>query len=260
MACALAGLALLSPVLATLALWILLCDGAPVLFSQMRVGRLGKHFRIWKFRTMRPGAAGGSITAAGDTRITAAGAVLRKFKLDELPQLFNVLRGDMSLVGPRPEMPEYVDRESPMWQAVLQVPPGITDLATLVYRDEEALLSAHSDTDRFYREAVLPAKLRLNLAYLQNTQPVARREADLADGALQPGAGTIRSRAHSQNSWYGSRTCQRLLSPFIGRQSVRKKSAKWSIPCARVGSPPDRGRRASSASSAATSALRTRLP
>jgi lipopolysaccharide/colanic/teichoic acid biosynthesis glycosyltransferase len=165
--CALVGLVILSPVLAALALWILLCDGPPVLFSQMRVGHLGKHFRIWKFRTMRPGAAGGSITAAGDTRITAAGAALRKFKLDELPQLFNVLRGDMSLVGPRPEMPEYVDRESPMWQAVLQVPPGITDLATLVYRDEEALLSAHRDTDLFYREAVLPAKLRLNLAYLQ---------------------------------------------------------------------------------------------
>jgi lipopolysaccharide/colanic/teichoic acid biosynthesis glycosyltransferase len=172
-ACALAGLALLSPVLAMLALWILLCDGPPVLFSQMRVGRLGKHFRIWKFRTMRPGAAGGSITAAGDARITAAGAVLRKFKLDELPQLFNVLRGDMSLVGPRPEMPEYVDPESPMWQAVLEVPPGITDLATLVYRDEEALLSAQCDTDRFYREAVLPAKLRLNLAYLQ-TRCLAR--------------------------------------------------------------------------------------
>lgn len=165
-ACALVGLVLLSPVLATLALWILLRDGSPILFSQMRVGRSAKLFRIWKFRTMRTGAAGGSITAAGDRRITPTGAVLRKFKLDELPQLFNVLRGDMSLIGPRPEMPEYVNRESPLWQAVLQVPPGITDLATLLYRDEEALLSAHRDADRFYREAVLPEKLRLNLAYL----------------------------------------------------------------------------------------------
>lgn len=163
---ALIGLVLLSPVLAILALWILLRDGSPILFSQMRVGRSGKLFRIWKFRTMRPGAAGGSITAAGDRRITTTGAVLRKFKLDELPQLFNVLRGDMSLIGPRPEMPEYVNLESPMWQAVLQVPPGITDLATLLYRDEEALLSAHCDADWFYRETVLPEKLRLNLAYL----------------------------------------------------------------------------------------------
>jgi lipopolysaccharide/colanic/teichoic acid biosynthesis glycosyltransferase len=164
---ALVGLVLLSPVLVTLALWILLRDGRPILFTQMRVGRAGKLFRIWKFRTMRTGAAGGSITAAGDRRITPTGALLRRFKLDELPQLFNVLRGDMSLIGPRPEMPEYVNLESLMWQAVLQVPPGITDLATLLYRDEEALLSGHRDVDRFYREALLPAKLRLNLAYLQ---------------------------------------------------------------------------------------------
>jgi lipopolysaccharide/colanic/teichoic acid biosynthesis glycosyltransferase len=137
------------------------------LFSQMRVGQYGVQFRIWKFRTMRAGSAGSAVTAAGDRRITGIGAILRKFKLDELPQLFNVLRGDMSLVGPRPEAPEYVNGRSPMWQAVLQAQPGITDLATLIYRDEEALLEASGDAERFYREGVLPAKLWLNLAYMR---------------------------------------------------------------------------------------------
>jgi lipopolysaccharide/colanic/teichoic acid biosynthesis glycosyltransferase len=165
--CAAAGLLLLSPVFALVALLILLCDGRPVLFSQMRVGQYGVQFRIWKFRSMQAGACGSSVTAAGDGRITGIGARLRKFKLDELPQLFNVLRGDMSLVGPRPEAPEYVDRRSPTWQAVLQIRPGITDLATLIYRDEESLLEASGDADRFYREGVLPAKLWLNLAYMR---------------------------------------------------------------------------------------------
>jgi lipopolysaccharide/colanic/teichoic acid biosynthesis glycosyltransferase len=165
--CAAAGLLLLSPLFAVVALLILLRDGRPVLFSQMRVGQYGVPFRIWKFRTMRAGSTGSAVTAAGDSRITGTGARLRKFKLDELPQLFNVLRGDMSLVGPRPEAPEYVNVRSPMWQAVLQVRPGITDLATLLYRDEEALLEASGDADRFYREGVLPAKLWLNLAYMR---------------------------------------------------------------------------------------------
>ncbi len=165
--CGAVGLLFLSPFLALLALEILLRDGRPVLFSQMRVGRYGVHFRIWKFRTMRSGAAGRAITTAGDERITETGVWLRKFKLDELPQLFNVLRGEMSLVGPRPEVPEYVDPRSPIWQTVLQVRPGITDLATLLHRDEEELLGAARDAESFYREVVLPAKLRLNLAYLR---------------------------------------------------------------------------------------------
>jgi lipopolysaccharide/colanic/teichoic acid biosynthesis glycosyltransferase len=165
--CGAFGLLFLSPLLAALALLILLRDGRPVLFSQMRVGQYGIQFRIWKFRTMRAGDTGRAITTAGDGRVTETGAWLRKFKLDELPQLLNVLRGDMSLVGPRPEVPEYVNARSPMWQAVLQVRPGITDLATLVYRNEEELLEAFSDADRFYREAVLPAKLGLNLAYIR---------------------------------------------------------------------------------------------
>jgi lipopolysaccharide/colanic/teichoic acid biosynthesis glycosyltransferase len=148
------------------ALLILLTDGRPVLFSQTRTGQYGSQFRIWKFRTMRAGSAGSGITAAGDLRVTATGARLRRYKLDELPQLFNVLRGDMSLVGPRPEVPEYVDERSRMWQAVLQVKPGITDVATLIYRNEEALLGAAHDPDSFYRDTLLPAKLCLSLAYL----------------------------------------------------------------------------------------------
>jgi len=165
--CASVGLLLLSPLFAVLALAVLLFSGRPVLFSQARMGRYAVQFRIWKFRTMHTGAAGPAITADGDSRVTVIGRWLRKFKLDELPQLFNVLRGDMSVVGPRPEVPQYVNLRSPLWHAVLQVRPGITDLATLIYRDEEKLLRTSGDADRLYRETVLPAKLRLNLAYLQ---------------------------------------------------------------------------------------------
>jgi lipopolysaccharide/colanic/teichoic acid biosynthesis glycosyltransferase len=165
-ACSAAGLLFLAPVLGGIALVIVLDDGLPVFFTQTRVGRKGKPFRIWKFRTMRSGSHGSKITAAGDGRITRAGAILRKYKLDELPQLLNVFKGDMSLVGPRPEVPEHVRVEAAEWQTVLHVRPGITDLATLVYRDEELILGASGDPDTFYRESVLPAKLLLNIAYL----------------------------------------------------------------------------------------------
>jgi len=164
--CCAAGLLVLMPVFAGVALVIVLDDGPPILFSQTRVGRNGKLFRIWKFRTMRAGTHGPTITAAGDDRITRVGEKLRKFKLDELPQLFNVLKGDMSVVGPRPEVPELVQFQEPMWQAILDVRPGITDLATLLYRDEERILGASRDPDAFYRESVLPTKLSWNLAYL----------------------------------------------------------------------------------------------
>jgi lipopolysaccharide/colanic/teichoic acid biosynthesis glycosyltransferase len=132
------------------------------------VGRYGEPFRIWKFRTMQRNSRGSSITSAGDSRITPTGAALRKYKLDELPQLLNVLRGEMSLVGPRPEVPEYVRFDAPIWRSVLQVRPGITDLASLMYRDEEALLHTAPDCDAFYRDQVQPAKLALNLMYLGN--------------------------------------------------------------------------------------------
>ena len=167
-ACSAAGLLLLLPVFADVAVAIILDDGLPVLFSQTRVGRNGKLFRIWKFRTMRRGSQGSAITASGDARVTRAGARLRKYKLDELPQLLNVLKGDMSLIGPRPEVPEHVQFQAPMWQAILQVRPGITDLATLLYRDEERILGTCQNADTFYRESVLPAKLFWNLAYLRS--------------------------------------------------------------------------------------------
>ena len=165
-ACAFAGLLILLPVFAGLALAILWDDGPPVLFGQIRVGWKGQLFVIWKFRTMRAGAQGRAITAAGDCRVTRIGAWLRKFKLDELPQLFNVLKGDMGLIGPRPEVPEYVQFDNSLWQAVLEVRPGITDLATLIHRDEEEILGASGNADTVYRETILPAKLYLNLAYL----------------------------------------------------------------------------------------------
>jgi lipopolysaccharide/colanic/teichoic acid biosynthesis glycosyltransferase len=165
--CAAAGLLILMPALAALAVAILCDDGAPVFYSQTRVGRRGEPFRIWKFRSMRAGSQGSVITAEGDRRVTRVGAALRRLKLDELPQLFNVLKGDMSLVGPRPEVPEYVQLDAPVWQSVLQVRPGVTDLATLLYRDEEKLLGTSGDPGTFYRETVLPAKLALNLGYLR---------------------------------------------------------------------------------------------
>jgi len=166
--CAATGMLFLMPVFAGLALLIVWDDGLPVLFSQTRVGRSGRPFRIWKFRTMRRDSHGGVITVAGDARVTRAGAVLRRSKLDELPQLFNVLKGDMSLVGPRPEVAEHVQLDAPIWQAVLQVRPGITDLASLLYRNEEELLAAAGDPNALYRESVLPAKLLLNLRYLRS--------------------------------------------------------------------------------------------
>jgi lipopolysaccharide/colanic/teichoic acid biosynthesis glycosyltransferase len=161
------GLLVLAPLLAGIAMLVLACDGRPVLFRQVRVGKKGRRFMIWKFRTMRAGG-GSSITAEDDGRITRLGSWLRKFKLDELPQLFNVLKGDLSLIGPRPEVPRFVEIGHPLWQAVLQVRPGITDLASLVYRHEEQLLRGLSDHESHYRKTILPDKLRLNLRYLRH--------------------------------------------------------------------------------------------
>ena len=191
--CAAIGLLFLTPLFAILALLIVLRDGAPVLFSQTRIGRNGKPFRIWKFRTMRAGSRGSVITAAGDDRVTRTGAALRKHKLDELPQLFNVLKGDMSLVGPRPEVPEHVQLAAPIWQAILQVRPGITDLASLIYRDEEQVLGASRDPDAFYREQVLPSKLLLNLEVSWHSVPRTRPQTDLAKHSLQPSPYKLRS-------------------------------------------------------------------
>ncbi len=162
------ALVVLSPVLAAASLAVVIEDGRPILFRQVRVGRRGRPFQLLKFRSMRTAHSGTRITAAGDRRVTRTGRILRKFKLDELPQLWNVVRGDISLIGPRPEVPAFVDPADGTWQQILEVRPGITDLATLVYRNEEEILGGHPDPEYLYRHEVLPAKLRLNLLYMRN--------------------------------------------------------------------------------------------
>lgn len=161
------GLLLLSPLFLLIALWIKLDDGGPVFFRQERIGHHGKPFRMWKFRTMVRDAEkqGRQITVGRDPRITRAGHALRKYKLDELPQLLNVLAGKMSLVGPRPEVPRYVALYTPEQRAVLDFVPGITDLASIAYRNENRLLGAAADPERLYIETIMPAKLHINLEY-----------------------------------------------------------------------------------------------
>lgn len=162
------GLALLSPLLAIVAMCVKMTSRGPVFFRQTRVGQNGHPFTILKFRSMtcRDAGTGSGITAAGDARITRVGQTIRGYKLDELPQLWNVLRGEMSLVGPRPELPEYVLLYSPEQLRVLAVRPGITDLASLAYRDEERMLAGQSAPEHFYVRSVLPDKLRRNLEYI----------------------------------------------------------------------------------------------
>ena len=167
------ALILLAPVLVLVGLLILLDDGRPILFRQKRVGKNGRLFDILKFRTMRVAPGGPAITAAGDGRVTRVGARLRKYKLDEVPQFFSVLRGDMNLIGPRPEAPEFVEPDDHLWQTVLQVRPGITDLATLAFRNEEEILGPAADPEAYYRSSILPEKLRLNVLY-QRSRSLAR--------------------------------------------------------------------------------------
>lgn len=161
------ALVALAPVFAVVALAILLEDGRPIFFRQTRIGRSGRPFLLWKFRSMRNGLSGTAITAGGDPRITRVGALIRRYKVDEFPQFWNVTRGDLRLVGPRPEVAPYVDLTDPTWRAVLSVTPGITDLATLVFRNEEEQLRAVDDPESYYRLVILPAKLALNLEYLE---------------------------------------------------------------------------------------------
>jgi lipopolysaccharide/colanic/teichoic acid biosynthesis glycosyltransferase len=163
-----AGLLLLSPVLAVVAVAVKASSPGPVLFRQERVGRGGVPFQLLKFRTMRVGGTGPQVTAAGDRRVTGTGRFLRRYKIDEFPQLVNVLRGDMSLVGPRPEVRRYVERFADDYARILAVRPGITDLAAIEYRNEEAILAQASDPEAAYVESVLPAKIRLYDQYLRS--------------------------------------------------------------------------------------------
>lgn len=161
------GLVVLLPALLVIWLGILTLDGRPAFFLQERVGFHGRVFRIYKFRTMVLGAhrLGQSLTIGRDARVTRIGHWLRKYKLDELPQLFNVLRGEMSLVGPRPEVPKFVALYSPEQRKVLELVPGITDPASIVFRDEAGLLVDCEDPERVYVERIMPEKIQLNLAY-----------------------------------------------------------------------------------------------
>lgn len=163
------GLVVLAPLFAVVALAIAATSPGPVFFRQERVGRGGRTFRIHKFRTMRVDAekVGGQLTVGGDPRITRVGAFLRASKLDELPQLIDVVRGEMALVGPRPEVPRYVARYSAEERRVLDVRPGITDPASIEYRDESAVLARATDPERAYVEEIMPHKLAINLAYLE---------------------------------------------------------------------------------------------
>lgn len=162
-----AGLAVLCPVLAVCAILVRISSPGEIFFRQQRMGRGGKLFTLYKFRTMVVSGSGLPITAADDRRITAIGRVLRKWKLDELPEIYNVLRGDMSFVGPRPEVPELVDLGDPAWNIILKARPGITDTVTLCLRNEEAVLAAVEDKESFYRDTIQPFKIKGYLEYLQ---------------------------------------------------------------------------------------------
>lgn len=163
--CSLAGLLLLSPLFCAIALAIKLDDGGVVFFKQERVGRDFRLFRVYKFRSMIPRAErAGFITTAADSRVTRAGSWLRRYKLDELPQLFNVLKGDMQFVGARPEVERYVNIFRSEYAEILRDRPGITDPATLAYRHEEQMLST-GQVEQQYVEQILPAKIKLSLAY-----------------------------------------------------------------------------------------------
>lgn len=170
----LTGIVVLSPLFIILAALLLASSGRPVLFIQERIGMGGRVFRLFKFRSMRnaPGAGSAAITASDDRRVTGIGRLLRVTKLDELPQLFNILTGRMSIVGPRPEMPRYVAGYDPRQCRVLDVRPGLTDPATLKFRHEESILASIAETEReaFYIREILPRKLDLNLSYIERAK------------------------------------------------------------------------------------------
>jgi len=160
----------LSPALLVIAALVKAGGPGPVFYAQERVGRRGRPFRLYKFRTMVTDAdkSGPSVTSSGDARITPLGRTLRKWKLDELPQLWNVVRGDMSLVGPRPEVRKYTDIFRDDYSEILEISPGITDYAALEYRDEEEVLARYPDAEEAYTSVVLPEKIALYRQYLRD--------------------------------------------------------------------------------------------
>ena len=163
------GLLLLWPVMLIIALLVKLrMPGGPAIFSQKRVGKDGRFFTMYKFRTMSTDPGGSSVSVAGDQRVTPLGARLRRFKLDELPQLWNVLKGDMSFVGPRPDVPGYADQLVGEDREILLLRPGITGPASLKYRNEEELLASVEDPQRYNDEVIFPDKVRINRYYLHH--------------------------------------------------------------------------------------------
>ena len=164
--CSFLGLTVLSPVLLVVSVLVAVTSPGGVFFRQERIGKDGKPFRIFKFRSMRKENAGLKITTGNDSRITPVGRFLRKSKIDELPQLINVLVGDMSFVGPRPEVADYVNLYTPYQRQVLLVRPGITGLASIRFRNENDLLTASDDPNRTYVEQIMPRKIDLDLEYI----------------------------------------------------------------------------------------------
>ena len=163
------GLIVLSPLFIILAIWIKLDSKGPVFYRQVRVGYMNNDFRIFKFRSMRVGADKGSLVTIGghDPRVTRSGYFIRKFKFDELPQLINVFLGDMSLVGPRPEVRHYVDYWTPEQMHVLDVRPGITDPASIKFRNENELMEKAKDPEKYYIEVIMQEKIKLYLEYVE---------------------------------------------------------------------------------------------
>jgi len=164
------GLLFLQPLFAVIAIMIKVDSAGPVFFRQGRVGKNFRRFIIYKFRTMVLDAEtkGLHITSGGDNRITRVGGILRRFKIDELPQLYNVLKGDMSLVGPRPEVRKYVEWYKHDYERILSVRPGITDLSSIAFRNEEGILQGVGDPEHYYVHVLLPAKMRLAQEYIQH--------------------------------------------------------------------------------------------
>ena len=166
---ALGGLLLLWPVLLVCAILIRIkMPGGPVIFKQRRVGQYGQLFTMYKFRTMKVNHSGSTVSVQGESRITPLGAKLRKYKLDELPELWNVLIGDMSLVGPRPDVPGYADKLEGEDRRILLLKPGITGVASLKYRNEEELLAEQNDPQKYNDEVLFPDKVKINIEYLDN--------------------------------------------------------------------------------------------
>lgn len=165
------GIIILSPLLIFIGLWVGLSSKGGVFYKQIRVGKNNEDFKLYKFRSMRVNSDKQGLLTVGskDSRITKAGYFIRKYKIDELPQLFNVLKGDMSFVGPRPEVRRYVDLYSKEQMKVLSVRPGITDPASIKYRNENDILSSQSNPEEYYIQHIMPDKLKINIDYI-NTQ------------------------------------------------------------------------------------------